>query len=227
LKAVLKLGGSVFDPEPSAAKIDGYARIISAFSKKNRLVVVTGGGSIARKYIAAARQLGASEVVCDQVGICASRLNAGLLVAALGISAFPEIPNRFEDLPTFTASELIVVMGGLQPGQSTNAVAALAAEAIHAGLLVNATDVDAVYTADPHKDPNAKKLEQVTPEELERILSMEGMKAGEYPLMDPLALRIIRRSGIPATIVDGRNPSNVEKALQGKRIGTRIVPTKR
>jgi uridylate kinase len=227
LKAVLKLGGFAFDPELSAMEIDSYATVISAFSKKNRLVVVTGGGSVARKYIAAARQVGASEAVCDQIGICASRLNARLLVAALGSLAFPEIPNRFEDLPTFTASGLIVVMGGLQPGQSTNAVAALAAEAIHADLLVNATDVDAVYTADPHKDPNAKKLEQVTPEELERILSMEGMKAGEYPLMDPLALRIIQRSGIHAIVVDGRNPSNLEKALQGKHVGTRIVPTKR
>lgn len=124
-------------------------------------------------------------------------------------------------------SNLIVVLGGLQPGQSTNAVAALAAEAMRADLLVNATDVGGVYTADPRKDPNAKKLDKVTPEELMTILSTEGFRAGEYQLMDPLAIRIIQRSGLPVVIVDGRDPSNIEKALRGKRIGTRIVPGER
>jgi len=227
LKVVVKLGGSIFDPEPSAKRIDGYARVIKAFSKKNQLVVVTGGGSMARKYIAGARELGASEAVCDQIGIQVSRLNARLLAAGLGDSAFPEILDRLEDLPRFATSGLIVVMGGLQPGQSTNAAAALAAETIRADLLVNATDVDGVYSADPRKDPSAKKLDEVTSEELERILSREGFRAGEYALMDPLALRIIKRSGIPVRIVDGQDPSNVEKALHGKRIGTMIVSMKR
>jgi len=227
LKAVLKLGGSTFDPEPSPTRIDGYAKVIGAFSKKNQLVVVTGGGSMARKYIAAARQLGASETLCDQIGIQVSRLNARLLVASLRGLAFPEIPDRLEDLARFAASSMVVVMGGLQPGQSTNAVAALAAETIRADLLVNATDVDGVYTADPHKDSRARKLDEVTPEELETILAREGFGAGEYALMDPLALRIIRRSRIPVTIVDGRDPSSIDKALHGKRIGTRLVSVKR
>lgn len=226
LKVVLKLGGFAFDPEISATKIDGYAKVIKAFSKRNQLIVVTGGGSMARKYIAAARKLGASEIVCDQIGIQVSRLNARLLAAGLEGSVFPEIPDRLEDLARYMSSGLIVMMGGLQPGQSTNAVAALAAEAMRADLLVNATDVDGVYSADPRKDSRAKKLDEVTPEELERILSTEGFGAGEYALMDPLALRIIKRSRIPVIIMDGRDPSNVEKALHGKRIGTRVVPVK-
>jgi len=114
-------------------------------------------------------------------------------------------------------------MGGVQPGQSTNAAAAMAAEAMHADL-VNATDVDGVYTADPRKDPTARKLDVVTPEELMRILAAEGTKAGEYALMDPVAIQVIRRSKIPVTIVDGRDPMNIDKALHGKRIGTKVVP---
>jgi uridylate kinase len=137
------------------------------------------------------------------------------------------MPESPDDLMASIGSNLIVVMGGLQPGQSTNAVAALAAEAMRADLLVNATDMDGAYTADPRKDPNATKLDEVTPDELTKILSTEGFKAGEYDLMDPLALRIIKRSKIPAVIVDGRDPSNIAKALSGKRIGTRIVPTER
>jgi len=95
-----------------------------------------------------------------------------------------------------------------------------------ADLLVNATKVDGAYTADPRKDPNAKKLDEVTPDQLMKILSTEGFKAGEYDLMDPLALRIIKRSNIHTVIVDGTNPANIEKALHGKRIGTRIMPAK-
>jgi uridylate kinase len=224
LKAVLKLGSVVFDSELSGNKISSYANVIREFSKRNRLVVVTGGGSNARKYIAAARELGASEFVCDQIGIQVSRLNARLLAAALGESAFPKMPECSDDLMESMSSELIVVMGGLQPGQSTNAVTALAAEAISADLIVNATKVDGAYTADPRKDPKARKLDEVAPDELMQILSMEGFKAGEYDLMDPLALRIIKRSKIPAIIVDGRDPSNIEKALSGKRVGTKIVP---
>jgi uridylate kinase len=227
LKAVLKLGSVVFDSELSGNKISSYAKVIKEFSKRNRLVVVTGGGSSARKYIAAARELGASEFVCDQIGIHVSRLNARLLAAALGESAFPKMPESSDDLMESMGSELIVVMGGLQPGQSTNAVTALAAEAIRADLVVNATKVDGAYTADPRKDPKARKLDEVTPDELMEILSMEGFKAGEYDLMDPLALRIIKRSKVPAIIVDGRDPSNIKKALSGKRVGTRIVPAER
>jgi uridylate kinase len=226
LKAVLKLGGFVFDSEPPGTKIAAYAKVIKSFASKNQMVVVTGGGPVARKYITAARELGASESVCDQIGIYVSRLNARVLVAGLGGSAFPDVPERFEDLAAYASSGLTVVMGGLQPGQSTNAVAALAAEAIGAELMVNATDVDGVYTADPHKDPNAAKLDEVTPEELTRILSKGGVKAGEYALMDLVAIQIIRRSKIPVTVMDGRDPSNIEKALHGKRIGTKIVPAK-
>lgn len=227
MKAVLKLGGFVFDSELSGKKVGTYAKVMKEFSRKNRLVTVTGGGSIARKYIAAARELGASEFVCDQIGVHVSRLNARILATALGEAALPKMPESPDDLLASIGSNLVVVMGGLQPGQSTNAVAALAAEAMCADLLVNATDVDGAYTADPRKDPNARKLDEVTPDELTKILSTEGFKAGEYDLMDPLALRIIMRSKIPAVIVDGRDPSNIAKALSGKRIGTRIVPTER
>jgi uridylate kinase len=226
LKAVLKLGGFVFDSESPGKNVDRYARIVRAFSKRNRLVIVTGGGSVARKYITAARELGASEFSCDQIGIHVSRLNARLLATALAESAVQKIPQSPDELVESLSSELTVVIGGLQPGQSTNAVAALAAEVMRADLLVNATKVDGAYTADPRTDPNAKKLDEVTPDQLMKILSTEGFKAGEYDLMDPLALRIIKRSNIHTVIVDGTNSANIEKALHGKRIGTRIMPAK-
>jgi uridylate kinase len=226
MKAVLKLGGFVFDEGLPPTKIDSYAKVIKAFSRKNQMIVVTGGGPIARRYIAAARALGASETFCDQIGIQVSRLNAQLLAAALEGTVSLEIPESIEDMTKLARSGLVVVMGGLQPGQSTNAAAALAAEVMRADLLVNATSVSGVYSADPRKGPHAVKLAEVTPDELSGILSGAGFRAGEYELMDPVAIRIIKRSKIPVLVIDGQDASNIDKALHGKHIGTRVVPTK-
>lgn len=224
MRAVVKIGGFAFPSDMSPEIAIAYCEIMKSFSKKNRLAVVTGGGILARKYIEAARRLGASESVCDQIGIHASRLNARLLIAGLSVSAYPDVAESLEEFGRFATSGLIVVMGGFQPGQSTNAVAALAAESMGADRLVNVTDVDGVYSADPEKESSAKMLDEVTVDELTRILTTEGTRAGEYALMDPLALRMIKRARLITIVVNGHDPSNLRKALEGKRIGTKVVP---
>ena len=83
---VYSLGGSILagrDP----ASLRKYASALFDLAKKHRIYVVVGGGKIAREYIEKARALGASEAFCDQIGIEATRLNAALLVAALGDAA--------------------------------------------------------------------------------------------------------------------------------------------
>jgi uridylate kinase len=113
-------------------------------------------------------------------------------------------------------------MGGLIPGQSTNAVAAVAAETVGADFLFNATNVDGVYDRDPSK-AGAKKLDSVTVDELNEILSGGGTRAGEYKLFDPVAIRVVGRSKIPTIIFDGQEPENLTRAIKGEKIGTRIV----
>jgi uridylate kinase len=223
LKAVIKLGGFAFPKEAEKPLVREYVSLFRGMVGEHHLVVVTGGGEIARAYIKAAREMGVSESLCDQLGILVSRLNARLLVDGLGEYAFPEIPVNIDELKHYFASGKIVAMGGLTPGHSTNAVAAIAAETVGAELFVNATDVEGVYTSDPGKDKKAKKLEKVTVTELTEILSHTGMTAGAYDLMDPLALRIIQRSKLSTVIIDGRKPSNVAQALRNGTIGTQIV----
>jgi len=222
LKAVIKIGGFAFTSETTQL-IEEYVRLLRELVGEYHLVVVTGGGPIARTYIKAARNMGVPESLCDQLGILVSRLNARLLVDGLGEYAFPEIPTNIDELKHYFASGKIVAMGGLQPGQSTNAVAAIAAETIGAQLFVNATDVEGVYTSDPSKDPKAKKLDEVTIGGLGEILAKGDITAGEYDLMDPIALRIIQRSRIPTIIVDGRRTENVLKALKSEKTGTKLI----
>ena len=223
MKAVIKLGGFAFPNRPEKPLLREYVKLLTCLVGEHHLVIVTGGGEVARAYIRAGREMDVSESLCDQLGILASRLNAQLLADGLGEYAFPEIPVTIGELKHYYASGKIVTMGGLTPGHSTNAVAAIAAETVGAELFVNATDVDGVYSNDPEKDKNAKKLDQVTVAELAAILSRTEMMAGSYDLMDPLALRILARSNVTTVVVDGRKPNNVSLAMKNEMVGTRIV----
>ena len=223
MKAVIKLGGFAFPNRPEKPLLKEYVKLLTGLAREHRLVVVTGGGEVARAYISVAREMGVSESLCDQLGILASRLNARLVADGLGECAFPEIPATIVELEKYFISGKIVAMGGLTPGHSTNAVAAIAAETVGAELLVNATDVDGVYTSDPQKDENARKLEEVTVGELTAILSRNEVMAGAYELMDALALRIIARSKLTTVIVNGRDPQNVSRALGKEKVGTRVM----
>ncbi len=228
MQVVVKLGGSLFYDETGAVLLDkfrNYADIIEKISKDHQLVVVVGGGRPARTFIAAARELGASESDCDWLGIKLARHNADLLRAALGKMAYPRIAESLDELAIASRQNRIILMGGLIPGQSTNAVAALAAEIIDADMMLNATDVDGVYDKDPDEG-DAKKLDSVHIDDLKKILSGGGVRAGEYRLFDPVALRVVERSNIKTIFFDGKNPNNLEAILAGKNIGTVVTHEK-
>ncbi|MEM2226067.1 MAG: UMP kinase [Candidatus Bathyarchaeia archaeon] len=225
MKAVVKISGSVFPKSLETDLIKSYAAELRALREEGHgLIVVTGGGANARNYIRALRELGGSESHCDEIGIRVSRLNALLLISALGDAAHPLVPEDLGQLLAYFSTGKIVVMGGLQPGHSTNAVAALAAEAIRADLLVNATDVDGIYTTDPKADPFARKLDEIGARELLKMVLQGSLWAGAYELIDPVAVGIIARSKIPALVVNGMDPKNLTRALRGERIGTKIIP---
>lgn len=223
MKAVVKLGGALFKRDPDVDALRAMGKTLAGFTGEgNQLVAVAGGGQNARVYIEAARKLGADESTCDQLGIGVTRVNAELFRLSLGGVAVPKIPTVLPELNYLVGSGKAVVLGGLQPGQSTNAVAALAAEITRSDFLVNATDVSGVYTSDPKKDPKAKLLRSVSVEKL-MGWAMEGdVYAGKYELLDPLALKIMQRARIPTRFVSMEDPSNITSALRGRDIGTLV-----
>ena len=218
---VYSLGGSILAGRDSDS-LRQYADALKVLSKEHQIYVVVGGGKIAREYIEKARALKASEVFCDQIGIGATKLNAMLLVAALGDAAPKEIPASYEDAARLCAPGRIVVMGGVSPGQTTDAVSALLAEYVSADRLIIATSVDGVYTADPEVDPSARKITWMTPKELVRMAMATEMKAGSRSPVDPLAAKIIERSSIPTAIVHGKDIENLKKGITGAHRGTEI-----
>ena len=224
MRVVVKLGGALFRRDPDVHAIKSMAKAMSEFAVEgNQIVVVAGGGENARTYITAARKLGAEESTCDLIGIQLTRSNAELFRIALGPVAVQKIPTSISDVPHLAGEGRVVVMGGLQPGQSTNAVAALAAEITRAEFLVNGTDVDGVYTQDPKKFPKAKFLQAV---QVNKLLdwAMNGeVFAGKYELLDPLALKIMQRAKIPSRFVSLKDPKNIIGAIRGDKIGTLIL----
>ncbi|NIP35479.1 MAG: UMP kinase, partial [Thermoplasmata archaeon] len=151
----------------------------------------------------------------DRVGIDATRLNARLLISALGGTAFPDVPPTVDDALAAARSHPIVVMGGTVPGQTTDTVSAELAEMGGAEELMILTNVNGVYTADPRRDPGAERLERITTSQLVDIVSGGPYKAGSTAIVDPVAAGIIHRGRITTKVLDGRDLDQVSAALAG------------
>ena len=225
-RVVIKLSGSMFSQGASRDSIKKYAEMLCDISNTVQPIVITGGGEMARHYINLARSLGSDEVNLDIMGIEVSRLNARLLIAALGDEAYLPVPKNLEEISIAVASNKIVIVGGLHPGQSTNATSALIAEMSKASSFVNATDVDGIYDSDPNTNSNARLFREITVDECMEILKVESTMAGTYDLMDIIALKVIERSRIPTRVVLS-DIDNIRDAVEGKDIGTKIVTIKK
>jgi uridylate kinase len=222
LIAVIKLSGSLFNGPDVSGVISIAVALKSYHEAGGGLAVVVGGGQRSREYISLGRKLGLNENYLDTLGIDATKINARLMLGALGGSAFPLVARELDDAALAASTRRIAVFGGLVPGHSTNAVAALVAERLGADIFINATDVDGVFDKDPRMHTDSKLLSRVSVGQLREILESGKSVAGSYELMDSLALLIIERSRI-RTVITAYSASNIEKALSGRKVGTEVV----
>ena len=167
---VVSIGGSILVPGNNDAEyIARLASMLKELSGSVRLAVVCGGGKTARYYAETGRELGGDTYQLDILGIGATRLNAQLLALALG-----DMPDKVPETAEETASRAevgrIAVMGGTEPGHTTDAVAMMVASCMDADRVVNATSVDAVYTDDPRSNPDAVRIPEMTIERLGEIV---------------------------------------------------------
>ncbi|WP_152039827.1 UMP kinase [Salinigranum salinum] len=226
MRVVVSIGGSVLAPELDPRRVEGHAAVIESLATEGcELGIVVGGGGVARDYISAARDLGANEVQLDQLGIDVTRINARLLIAALGPRVDPKPAHTYEDAGDSIRRGDVSVMGGVTPGQTTDAVAAALAEYVNADLLIYATSVDGVYSTDPNVDSTAEKYETLSAAELVDVIGGIEMNAGASAPVDLLAAKLIERSKMRTIVLDGTDPGRIEAAaLRGDHTGTDIVP---
>ena len=220
---VIKLSGSVFNFKTTSQSLKQYARLLLEMQTRVQPIVISGGGIIARHYVNLARSLGSDESSLDIMGIEISRLNAMLLSAALGDSVYPVIPSSLEEISIACESGKIIVSGGLHPGQSTNATAALICEKIKAERFLNATDVDGIYDSDPNKNPKAKMFKEITIKKCMELLNTESTRAGSYDLMDIVALKVIERSKIPTWVIKSDTKVIRNLVIKNTQSGTKIT----
>jgi uridylate kinase len=222
-KVVIKLSGSIFGSTAKSKTIKEYGVMISELDKHVQPIVIAGGGNIARHYIDLARELGSDEASLDLLGIEVSRLNAKLLLHSVPSCVYPKVPVNLEEVSIAAEIGQPVVLGGLHPGQSTNATSALVAEKVKAQIFVNATDVNGIYDSDPNINRHAKVFKRVNVNKCLEVLGKNSSMAGKYDLMDMVALKIIERSRIP-TVILRANIINIIKVIEtDTRIGTRIL----
>ena len=137
-----------------------------------------------------------------------------MLQLALKDVSNSEIPETVEDASKLGSEGKIVIMGGTIPGHTTDGVSASLAEAVGAIRIVNATSVDGVYTADPKKDPQAKKISKMSFSELNEMLK-DGHDAGKSGVFDAMGADIVMRNHLPLLIVSGRDLEEMKKAISG------------
>ncbi len=228
---VATLGGSLLRPEVENRHewLEGLCHSVGeAIASGYRLAFVIGGGAPAREGIELAKPiLGNNVEALDRIGIAATRLNATIVAEALndfGIEVAPLIPSNIQEAASYSKRYSTVVMGGTEPGHTTDTVAIQLAKELGAECCIIATNVAHVYSSDPRKNVEAKKFETMTHEELAEVVGpAEHKNAGHSTVIDPIGASIARDVSLNLAVIDGRNIERLRSAIIGESFeGTNI-----
>jgi len=185
--------------------------------------IVIGGGNIFRGLSGAAK--GFDRVKGDQMGMLATVVNSLALNSALennGVKSRVFTAIRMEPVGTyyskekvfeaFENNEVAIISGGTgNPFFTTDTASALRAAEIQADVMLKGTRVDGIYTADPEKNPDAKKIIQITFDELYRL---------KLKIMDLTATTLCKENNIPVVVFNMDKKGNLEKIVHGENIGS-------
>jgi uridylate kinase len=223
MRIVVRIGGSVVASPINTELIGKYAEVIKTVKLQgHEVAVVVGGGALAREFIGIAKNLGLDMDAQDEIAISCSRLFAQLFLKKLGAAGCSKVAVTLEEAAQCLGEGKVLVMGGLKPGLTTDAVAAMVADRVDAELVVKGTDQNGVYNKDPRKFPEAVKLDRLSLEQLADILEHNVHQAGLHQIIDPVAMQVLKRKRLKLVVVNGYNPQNIVAAIKGENVGTVI-----
>jgi uridylate kinase len=221
---VISLGGSVLVPDKiNFSFLEKFKKLLEKNYSKMRFVIVTGGGSVARKYIKALKEEGKDEKAISLAGIRVTRLNALFLMQFFGKKANDSLPLDMEHVKNNIHKNKVVICGALRydDKETSDGTAAKLANYLKCDF-VNITNVSGLYTSDPRKNKNAKLIEEISWKDFEKIANKMKFKAGQHFVLDQNASRIIRKHRI-RTIIVGPEIDNLNNLFNGRSFkGTRI-----
>jgi uridylate kinase len=221
MRIVFRIGGSVVASPVNTDLICKYIELLKLVNLEgHEIVVVVGGGTLAREFIKIAKSLNLEMQAQDEIAIAVSRLFAQLFLKKFGNIACSKVAVTLKDAQECLAKGKVVFMGGLKPGITTDTVAALVAERIGADLLVKGTDQDGIYNKDPRKFADAVQLARLSFDDLQNVLSETKHMAGIHQIIDPEAVKVLKRKQVKLIVVNGFVPGNVVAAVKGEKVGT-------
>ncbi len=231
VRVLLKISGESFAGEGSfgihPSELHAIAaEIASAVQDGIELAVVVGGGNIIRGARLAAQGT-FDQSTADYMGMLGTVINGLALKEALkslGIESrvlsaihVPSVAEPFiraRALRHFEKGRVIILVAGTgNPFFTTDTCASLRAIELGAHVLLKGTKVDGIYSADPRRDPSAKRFDRLTySEAIERKLGV----------MDLTAMTMCMEHNLPVVVFDYRTPGNIKRVIAGEPIGTRV-----
>ncbi|MEA2708209.1 MAG: uridylate kinase [Phycisphaerales bacterium] len=232
-RVLLKISGEGFCPEGGFGiegdELNAIARELVDVCKTGvQLAVVVGGGNFIRGATFS-EEGNIPRATADYMGMLATVLNAVALqetmekmgqptrvMSAISVYSVAEPFIRRRAIRHLEKNRAIILAAGTgNPFFTTDTCAALRATEIQADVLLKATKVDGIYTADPKKDKNAKLYEHITYEQVHR---------DQLRVMDLTAITLAMERKLPLVVFNIKTPGNIARVLRGDKVGTRITP---
>jgi len=234
-RVLLKLSGEAFSGEADfgidASVLTRVARQVKQVIEMGvSIAIVVGGGNIWRGAKAEAN--GMDRVTADYAGMLATVINALALQdaleregvttrtqSAIGVQQVAEPYIRRRAIRHLEKGRAVIFAGGTgNPYMTTDTAAALRAIEIEAGvLLMTKNNVDGIYSADPLKNPSAKRFDELT--------HLEALNM-RLEVMDVTALSLCLENKLPIIVFDLQAPRSIERAVMGDSIGTLVSSEK-
>ena len=217
---VISLGGSIIVPGEIDKVFLKKLRKITLRLEQTRFMIICGGGKVCRNYQNAAKEIAdVSKEDLDWIGISATWLNAELVRSIFGEEAHRKVIHNPDE--EIDGSNRVVIGAGFEPGSSTDLRAVQLAKRFDAARVINMSNIDYVYSADPKKDPNAERLTEIAWSEFRKLVGNEWDPGLNMPF-DPIASREAEELGLEVIVI-GNDISNLEKLLKGEAFkGTTI-----
>jgi uridylate kinase len=194
-------------------------------SMGTELGLVIGGGNFVRGAVLSAE--GMDRVSADYMGMLGTVINGlalqnvleseGLdtrVMTAMRMEELAEPYIRRRALRHLEKRRIVIFAGGTgNPYFSTDTAAALRGVQMKANVVIKATSVDGVYTADPKRDPTAKKYERI---------SYRDVMLEELGVMDQTAITLCKENNIPLIVLNLHESGSVARAIRGEAVGTLV-----
>ena len=227
-KIVMSIGGSLIVPDGGIdtkflKELNEFIRKQLAKNKNRQFFLVVGGGTIARHYRDAGREVIGHELTRDDLdwlGIHATKLNAHLVRTIFRDIAHPYIIKHYEIITK--ATEPVVVAAGWKPGWSTDYDAVLLCEDYHVKEIINLSNISQVFNKDPRKFKDAKPIDRITWKNFKKLVGDEWIPGMNAPF-DPVAAQKAEEEGVKVAVLSGHDFKNLEKYFKGEKfLGTVI-----